>query len=168
MQCKTTDSRRFYPDVQTALAESFTSPIDSNFVESLCSRPGCGAQWGYTVQEVRQSPQVLLLQLQRWESEWTPAGLLYRRIPSCMSINDSITLGGARLQLKAVIFHQGVTPNGGHYVAVAKHGNGSNSFFLYNDALRREADSFQHNVCTEFPPAGEFHAAALLYERASS
>ena len=85
-----------------------------------------------------------------------------------MPISEHITLCSQRFTLQGVICHHGdQSPNLGHYVAVAKHGEGPEPFFLYNDDVRREIPRADL-ACTMQLLNGyvrqEFHASALLYE----
>ena len=81
-----------------------------------------------------------------------------------MRLDETVQIEAATYNLHGVIFHAGLMPGSGHYVAVARHGLGVGQFFLYNDSTRR-AVSRAALVCDTQLFGVRFHATGLLYER---
>jgi len=81
-----------------------------------------------------------------------------------MRLDETVQIEAATYILHGVIFHAGVSPGSGHYVAVARHGADVEPFFLYNDACRR-AITRTALVCDTQLFGQHFHATGLLYER---
>ena len=111
---------------------------------------------------------MLLLQVQQWVNSYTDDGrFVMQRFASEMLLSEHITLCSKRFTLQGIICHQGDSPYAGHYVAVAKHGDDSEPFFLYNDALRvmtpRADLGFTMELRSEHGMQ-QFHVSALLYE----
>lgn len=159
-RCRTTGD--FFPDIQTALNASFREDLDTDL---RCG--SCGACWSHKRKEVQEPPKVLLLQVHQWDNVQTGDGrFIMRRIPSEMLLSQDVTLCSKRFPLQGIICHQGESAYSGHYVAVAKHGDDSESFFLYNDDLRVKPRA--DLACTMQLQSGHgnqrFHASALLYE----
>eukprot|EP00973_Karenia_brevis_P005212 715800-Karenia_brevis.AAC.1 len=63
--------------------------------------------------------------------------IVVNRLPSTMRIDETVSLCSTRFALQGIVFHHGDSPTSGHYVAVAKHGNSNEPFFVYNDDYRR-------------------------------
>ena len=87
-----------------------------------------------------------------------------------MRMDEVVALESATYNLQGIIYQYGDTPMGGHYVAVARHGNGPELFFVYNDAYRRGVD--RAALACDMNLAGAwttqlFHATALLYEQSA-
>ncbi len=162
------DSGRLYSTVQSALSASFSETLPGDFRERC---PLCGQEWSRKLQRVERAPDTLLLQIKRWVPEIMPDGAArLRRLPSAMRMDEVVALESATYNLQGIIYQYGDTPTGGHYVAVARHGNGPEPFFVYNDAYRRGVD--RAALACDMNLAGAwrtqlFHATALLYEQSA-
>ena len=89
-----------------------------------------------------------------------------------MLLDDSFSLQGVTYQLQAAVFHNGDSPERGHYVAAARHGSGATPFFVYNDQLRKALPG-PLTLTMELPVPGTlsemtFYVSLLLYEKVSS
>lgn len=84
-----------------------------------------------------------------------------------MLLDDSFSLQGVTYQLQAAVFHNGDSPERGHYVAAARHGSGATPFFVYNDRLRKALPGPLTSTM-ELPGTWlemTFYASLLLYEK---
>jgi len=85
-----------------------------------------------------------------------------------MRVNEEVMVGGRAYALRGLLLHSGGRPTAGHYVAVARHGEGSEPYFLYNDKLRVEvarSGLASSMVLSGGSGATRFYVAAMLCER---
>ena len=166
-RCK--DSNIDFPTMQDALSAAFSETLPDTFRERC---PNCGGPWARKIQDVDQVPETLLLQIKRWEDWIAPDGEYRpRRRPSSMRMDRTVTLKGTTYNLQGIIYQKGDTPGSGHYVAVARHGDGPEPFFAYNDSHRQGVN--QAAIACDManiPGAWRrqmFYATALLYDRST-
>ena len=84
-----------------------------------------------------------------------------------MLLDDSFSLQGVTYQLQAAVFHNGDSPECGHYAAAARHASGAPPFFVYNDRLRKALPGPLTSTM-ELPGTWlemTFSASLLLYEK---
>ena len=81
-----------------------------------------------------------------------------------MRLDEPVQIEAATYSLHGVIFHKGLSPGSGHYVAVVRHGVDMEPFFLYNDACRRGIPRAAL-VCDTHFFGEQFHGTGLLYDR---
>lgn len=150
-------------DVLSAVLDSYNEELDDDFA-GFCCNENCGMRWSHKYQPIDKVPRVLLIQIGRWHFSMS---MLQRR-PSSMHLDKTLTLNGATYHLSGIMYHAGVSPVAGHYVAVALHESYTQSFFVYNDCHCWEVsgESLTSDAYLPgFKPKTLFHATALLYER---
>ena len=113
--------------------------------------------------EILVFPPVLMVVLNRW---------LNQRHANLDSIdaNESVVFLGHRYSLCGTVVHLGNTPNSGHYVAVTKHVQGTEHWWIYNDSVQKPADYDQVSTMQNYygTPGGNMQSYILLYELAGS
>ena len=149
--------------VQNALHASWTETLDDPDFRGRC--PSCLNLWTHKFQNVQTPPAVLLISVKQWGTNIQNDGrsTTHRR-SSAMRLDETVQIEAATYSLHGVVFHKGLSPGSGHYVAVARHGVDAEPFFLYNDATRR-AVTRAALVCDTQLFGERFHATGLLYER---
>ena len=118
-------------DVQSALdAYMPDEPAESEF-RWTC--PKCQATAPSPMKRQRPSslPQVLMIQLNRWNSIGDVGALLHP-----VEANETIRFHADAYVLDSVFVHLGDNVNSGHYVAIARHGTNHGTWWLYDDARR--------------------------------
>ena len=150
--------------VQNALHASWTETLDDD--PDFTGRcPSCPNLWKHKSQTVQNPPAVLLVSIKQWAQNIENDGsVTTHRRSSGMRLDETVQIEAATYSLHGVIFHQGLSPGSGHYVAVARHGVDAEPFFLYNDACRR-AITRTALVCDTRFFGEHFHATGLLYDR---
>ena len=150
-----------HADVRSAILASFREELDDHF-KKFCCNQSCRKRWSHKYQDIEKLPQVLFIQINRWDySQVVP-----RRLPSNMTLESTFNLLDVAFALKGIIYHQGDSPAAGHYVAAAHHGG---HIFVYNDAHWQEIPAKALASDTWLPGSiatvTMFHATALLYEQ---
>ena len=150
-----------HADVQVALDMNVEQQVDEHF-DAFC--PLCHGRAGAVVKAIASGPKVLVVQLEQWRTERIPDGLEYVRAEHALGVNDSVNVGGYRYSLRGVMLHLGSSPRGGHWVALARHGEGPGVYYLYNDIIRREFTRERITSVMDFD-GQRFYVAGLVYER---
>ena len=120
-----------YPDVQAAVATYMQPEIQEATFRWLC--PTCGSSAPpRKVHHVIAAPQMLLVQLCRWQAAGATGAIL-----DAVNINERLQFQGFQYRLCSSILHQGDRPSSGHYIAHARHASANDAWFLYNDTMRR-------------------------------
>ena len=119
---------------------TFQSALDACFAEEkveltewTCVDGACLHNMGIVKKRiVSLAPAVLAVQLVRWNQH----GKLLHHVHADAEVNAF----GQRYTLRSVVCHCGASPHGGHYYAFAKYDhNGTDKWWLHNDAVRRLA-----------------------------
>ena len=106
---------------------------------------------------VVEYPEVLVLVLNRW-SDLTHPSL------HTVKANDSVYFQGRRYALSSSVCHLGPTPHSGHYIALARHGDGNGTWYLYDDSSCSVASPIQaSNEDLNYNFWGSMQSYILMY-----
>ena len=90
----------------------------------------------FKVSDIISTPEVLMLQLNRWADSEEQGALLHR-----VESNREISFGSRQYSLCSFVCHIGPTPNSGHYSCCVKNPCPRGEWWYYNDSTRRLARS---------------------------
>ena len=83
----------------------------------------------------------------------------------CICADPYITFHGNVYRLCGVVVHLGASKDSGHYVAVTKHGQEEQDWWLYDDQSRKLASDDQASTMqNEYQFWGNMKSYILLYE----
>ena len=98
-----------------------------------------------------QFPQVLLLTLKRFKYVQRPSGAYEPRcVMHPVQTTELLDFQGQGYALRAVVVHLGASLEVGHYVTLAQHRTQTGSWWLYDDAGRKEATADQLATTTSY------------------
>jgi ubiquitin C-terminal hydrolase len=121
--------------VQAALDAFFVAEPMAEGTAWACGNAACRSTDAPRKRHVLKTPPpVLCITLNRWRGHQVEHALLHHVHP-----NLEVTLNASSYVLRSIVVHLGSSPRGGHYVAVAHHATSTGNWWLYNDAIRREA-----------------------------
>ena len=151
-----------FTDVQSAF-NAFLKD-DYNDFQFVCRRCQHN-QWTKALHMVT-FPELLVLTLKRYRTVQVESGELEQRcVTHTVATTDVLDFQGQLYDLRSVIVHFSDTMNGGHYIALAKHETDTGSWWLYNDAERREASPEQVATTEGFRDYGPMKSYVLFYEK---
>ena len=105
------------------------------------------------------APAVLCVQLNRWRHAGRAGAILDHVHP-----DQEVLFNSVRYRFQSVVVHLGASPSSGHYVTCARHETSTGAWWLYNDAIRREATPGEV-ACTALWGRQPMKAYILFYER---
>ena len=113
-------------------------------------------------------PQVLVLILKRYKFVERALGVVDGpySINHPVATTEVLDVQGHLYDLRSVIVHLGESVHSGHYIALAKHETNTGTWWLYNDAERREATAEQVSTTCRFVRGREqMKSYVLFYEK---
>ena len=79
---------------------------------------------------------------------------------------EALDFQGQPYDLRSVVVHLGPSVHAGHYFAVTRHATDTGTWWLYNDAERREATPEQISIVGLWPRTGDqMKSYVLFYEK---
>ena len=109
-----------------------------------------------------RAPPVLIVSLNRSEglgAHGQPVTLLH-----AVEATENVDFAGASYRMKSVICHLGPSPNSGHYITVARHGE---TWWLFDDKIIIPAMGAQISTQSSYGQWGQMQSYILFYERYS-
>ena len=135
--------------------QSMQQAVDAYFEPELlkdrdtsfrCANPACRtAQLPYKVSQLTIAPQVLCIQLKRWQTHRVEDAILHN-----VHCDEDLVCQGFRYELHSVICHMGTTPKTGHYTCRIRYPASNGTWWYYNNSTRRTAT------------AGEIHTTSKI------
>ncbi len=99
------------------------------------------------VQQVIQTPLVLMVQLLRWHSEYDEVGILRTELsPHEIFPSKELRYGGTLYILQGVVIHVGMTSNAGHYTAWVRARTQPEQWRKYDDSRVTVHDRYSCDI----------------------
>jgi ubiquitin C-terminal hydrolase len=127
----------------------------------VCNRGGAldKQDWGKQYRVI-EYPEVLTLVLNRWNT-------LHGASLHTVKANEVIYFQGRRYALASTVCHLGATPDGGHYIAVARQGPAPGEWFVYDDERCSRASPMQISTeSMDYEHWGNMQSYILMYTKA--
>ena len=83
--------------------------------------------------DIVATPEVLWVQLKRWEPDRSRAHGKVKGIMDAITVNEEDRFRGARYRLESIVCHVGETIQYGHYLTLARHDTKDGAWWYYND-----------------------------------
>ena len=151
-----------YTDVQSAF-NAFLSNDYNDFPNPCehCER----THWVKSLHTVA-FPQVLVLTLKRFKSvQVEPGRYAQRCVGHPVATTEVLDFQGHLYDLRSVVVHLGDSIEFGHYIALARHDTNTGTWWLYNDAERKEATREQVATTVGFRHYAVMKSYVLFYEK---
>ena len=97
--------------------------------------------------------------------ELEPGRYARRSVEHPVATSDVLDFQGHQYDLRSVIVHLGTSLHSGHYIALTKHETDTGTWWLYNDANRREATREQVATTGGLRGWKTMKSYVLLYEK---
>ena len=144
--------------IQAAVDRLFQpEELDESFMDWSCL--GCSSRQPPQISRgIESSPELLILTLSRLVLS-VPNSILLQQVTPW--VEPIIVVCGHEYGLKAILYHSGISPYSGHYVAAVRHGASTEDYWFYDDLQSRRCAS-------ENERTGQvvgFKVYAVMYER---
>ena len=132
-------------------------PLDETYTDWSCS--GCSSSRPpIKYRGIESSPELLILTLSRMVPSLSDTIVLQQVTPF---VEPIIVVCGHEYGLKSILYHMGVSPQSGHYIAVVRHGASAEDYWFYDDLQSRRRASENERT----GQVNGYKVYAVMYER---
>jgi len=110
--------------------------------------------------KISHYPHVLIISLNRWDGVREEDALLHS-----IAVTETVRFRDITYNLCGVVCHLGLSPHGGHYVAVTRHVTNNGEWWLYDDNFRVIASMEQVRTTCSYQDWGPMQSYVCFYEK---